>query len=128
MLLLSEAIRLGATWGPQAFGSYIDDKLGTCAIGAALLATGDLKPGCIEIKNKRNVWELFPSMNHQVADTVYGQHCSLFVKITYLNDIDGWSREQIADWIVEKGYDCEYVPPSTHQVKTQEVVGEAVAV
>lgn len=38
---LSEAIRLGAMWGPQTSGvSYDPTTHGTCAMGAAWLASG----------------------------------------------------------------------------------------
>lgn len=122
MLLLSEAIKLGATLGPQARGMLGDDDGSTCAIGAALLATGNLKPRHIRAD------KLFPALGLVVELTPKGKPITLAAKVVILNDRDGWSREQIADWIVEKGYDCEYVPPSTHQVKTQEAVGEVVAV
>lgn len=122
MLLLSEAIRLGATLSPQIRGMLSDDDGRTCAIGAALLATGNLKPRHIRAN------KLFPALGLVVEITPKGKPITLAAKVVNLNDRDSWSREQIADWIVEKGYDCEYAPPVIRQVKTQETVGEAVAV
>lgn len=97
---LSEAIREGAKLHPQIFGSYrkfdrdMCEVVGTCALGAVLVATGvdvdDLKaaypvlntsgPRCPQCRTKGDGW------------TVHGL-------VTHLNDLHEWTRERIADWV-----------------------------
>lgn len=52
---LSEAIKLGAMNGPQAFDAYTDG-VGTCALGAALKAVGcaPVDAGTIEAGEHRH--------------------------------------------------------------------------
>lgn len=92
---LSEAIRLGAMLGPQCKGSYrLRDA--TCALGAAAIA---MNCQC------RDLVTLFPEIGR------LGE-CGLGSKIAELNDFQDYSREQIADWLVESGLDCESVTPA----------------
>lgn len=92
---LSEAIRLGAMMGPQIHGSLLNLKTnGTCAIGAALLAVG--KGG-----DAFAIYTLFPSL------ILENDGVSPLSRILFLNDSCRRTREEIADYIVAKGWDCE---------------------
>ncbi len=98
---LSQAIRLGATFHPQCFGTLftyqrvhncsqlLEHPLiieASCAIGAAseaLMINGRIKS---EFKKRFNISEI------------------LFNEIVSKNDIERLTREQIADWLEEQGY------------------------
>lgn len=92
---LSDAIRLGATFHPQArfmFAARERDRtiIATCVLGAALEAVGlldDQHEGAVTIH------ERFPDVP---AEVVSG--------CIWLNDIKKYSREVIADWVTGKGY------------------------
>jgi hypothetical protein len=90
-VLLSEAIRLGAMLGPQIRGYYVAESGASCALGAAISAL-NLRPqfGYAEL------CRVFPRLRY-----------SLVQAIVQRNDWLGWTREQIADWIVASGIDCE---------------------
>jgi hypothetical protein len=102
-LRLSEAIRLGAMMKPPARG-VMGGAGGTCAIGAAADAIGHLHD-----REFRNAWDAFsqvwPILGVQTfgpSDTWTGRRKVKFhVRsiILSLNDDDGWTREQIADWV-----------------------------
>ncbi len=89
---LSEAIRLGAMLGPQAFAESFSVDGGSCARGAAMLAIGGTcwysGPWFIE----------FQSINttcpecHRIG-TAGG------IIAFCLNDHHRWTRERIADWV-----------------------------
>ena len=89
-MLLSEAIRLGAKLGPQAFGKLHDENTqGTCAIGAAFQVLGEFRS------------------EHQWCVAKIPIRCpdcgrekkKIYHIITHLNDHHRWSREAIADWV-----------------------------
>jgi len=90
---LSEAIRLGALWGPQIQGTYVSEQGGSCALGAAIQALG-LKPefGYAELRR------VFPDLSQSLVEAIVQR-----------NDFLGWTREQIADWLVQSELDCEAV-------------------
>lgn len=71
---LSEAIRRGEKMRPQSFTSTRDKNGGSCAIGAALDGGYDRTIGY-----------------------------DLISEIVRLNDLERWTREQIADWLAERG-------------------------
>lgn len=83
-LKLSEAIRLGAMLKPQAYGRFYNGY-GTCALGAALDASGQL-PLC-----NRDF--------HARVKRTFGASFWLRARIIWRNDVNRWSREQIADWV-----------------------------
>jgi hypothetical protein len=90
---LSEAIRLGALWGPQIRGAYVSEQGGSCALGAAIQALS-LKPefGYAELRR------VFPGLRQPLVEAIVQR-----------NDFLGWTREQIADWLVSSGLDCEAI-------------------
>lgn len=100
---LSEAIRLGSMMVPQAFRAeysynFRGKIIAACALGAAKLAIGvgeqDLGqqvyanwPWTMAIETKYSPENAEPSM------------VNIACLITQLNDLECWSREQIADWV-----------------------------
>ena len=111
IIKLSEAMRLGATYGPQCFGYYFYGKK-SCALGSVLQAINrrDMKLGRYQFLRKR-----FPELRKYIdlnqlpsnialksPDT--GNIMVLSSLIVHLNDIEGWTREQIADLLEDMGY------------------------
>lgn len=98
---LSEAIRAGALLRPQSFAGYFS-KTGSCAIGAAfeaigeVLRDGDGNPvtwrGCL-------LCELWPILAMQAQCPVAGTTHVMSAIIFCLNDDSRWSREAIAEWV-----------------------------
>lgn len=120
---LSEAIRLGAMLRPQAYGELHTNpgsghKASTCALGAALEATGHtykkvkVFPAGSRDRQGNDVsgesgvqlrgdwpenWkETFRTM---VCNPETGVQMMLHRVITDLNDVHRWTREKIADWV-----------------------------
>lgn len=88
-LKLSDAIRIGAKLRPQCFGVYAT-RYGTCAIGAALEATGRAPDQhCIAIEDVAGF---------------FGITQNLIVQVVGKNDVDHMTREEIADWLESIGY------------------------
>jgi hypothetical protein len=98
-MLLSEAIRLGAMLGPQVKDYFVVENGGSCALGAAIRALG-LKPqfGYAELLR------VFPALRQ-----------SLVQSIVQCNDRLGWTRQQIADWIIDNDLDCESAVESSSE-------------
>src|SRR5687768_8810316 len=88
---LSEAIRLGAMLGPQIQGRTFDGD-GSCALGSALLAIGETETYTAAFKH-------FPVTHKQAVHPLSGASVSVLSIVRMLNDADGWTREQIADWV-----------------------------
>lgn len=94
---LSQAIRIGATKRPQCFGDAFRHG-GSCALGAALEATG-VRPWSGS-ENDR-----YPT--HYVQGLIEARFrvpLRVTQQVWKLNDVKGWSREQIADWLESQGY------------------------
>lgn len=109
---LSEAIRLGAMLGPQIIGNEADKHGGSCAIGAAMLALGvhgnidEINQDFIDFPTE-TIESKFPDMFLRTDLGPLGYQ-SLYTSVACRND-DGMTREEIADWLVESGKDCESV-------------------
>lgn len=91
-LKLSEAMRIGARMRPQCFDEFFSDE-GSCALGAAWEGAGLLalrgEPG---------------QAITAVMDAFGFPRCSsLGLRIAERNDA-GETREEIADWLEERGY------------------------
>lgn len=106
---LSQAIRLGATFRPQCFGNLFqatDDGLGSCAIGAALEATGMIDPETYCAQRKYDVDDA-----NIILDLLARFHlCPVLhwnttvKQIMALNDCThSKSREYIADILEKRG-------------------------
>ncbi len=84
---LPTAIRIGAKIRGQTRSGHAFHKGRSCAIGAAMEAeTGE--PGPI------GAYDRWPEMNFQI-DPEY----SIWDAVIGLNDICGWTREEIAEWV-----------------------------
>jgi hypothetical protein len=106
---LARAIRLGAARRPQCFGSYFDERGGSCALGAAYDGMYELP------RQEKEQGEIIPRhlerLFHCLEDVVKrcpemsaaAQACRkrlpLGAMIVHLNDDHGWTREQIAEWL-----------------------------
>ncbi len=100
---LAEFIRTGSTRGPQCFGSYFDEKGGSCALGAVYDGVyhlprehGKLVPDHLE--------RLFRCLDEMTKKCP--QCCSkrlpLASMIVHLNDDHLMSRELIAEWLIQE--------------------------
>ena len=112
-MLLSEAIRLGSTLGPQARGMLHDGKGGNCALGAGYLAAGivedmDLAADqTIAIERWQDgVAKTFglPFYGHMLICPVGPLDCGeaigcVYGMVTHLNDRHLWTFDQIAAWV-----------------------------
>ena len=135
---LSEAIRLGAMMKPQAFGELMTtaefrtalmgqnirvvEITGTCALGAAMDAVGELPTASIyEMDYEYDGESVFPQLAHVVGDCPVagcayewpagaGRKKDLDNMIPHLNDEHLWTRERIADWVATvEPKECECV-------------------
>lgn len=114
---LSEAIREGAKLRPQCASAmfrqsdFTDGVLCSCALGAAYEATfkevpymgGDINDDAL-LKAMRSLRKEYPelSLYSSVYDLIHDS--ALSVAIANWNDVDGLTREAIADRLAELGY------------------------
>lgn len=107
---LSEAIRLGSMMTEKIMGSYIARNTNgvpvrTCALGAAVVATGDTRDCIADVLEQRfpiiTRMAVYPAplTIHTPAWLTTGTAATIGSNIAALNDTSGWSREQIADWV-----------------------------
>ena len=107
---LSEAIRLGAMNSPQIKGGYMDGE-GRCALSAACDAAG-IDPVTVDgrlVVDATKLEMTFPLLGKRLDQE---PHPSVECVIWSLNDFDGWTREQIADWVetIENQQEQEQAP------------------
>ena len=97
---LADFIRVGSSRGHQCFGSYFDEKGGSCALGAVYegvyhlpRAHGKLIPDHLE--------RLFRCLDEVTKPCPLGckKRLPLASMIVHLNDDHLWTREQIAAWL-----------------------------
>jgi len=84
---LPTAIREGSKLRKQGFGAYFDDEGGSCVFGAAIEAeSGEIRAGVL--------FDVWPELRREIdgANTLFGA-------MLFLNDLAGWTREEIADWV-----------------------------
>jgi len=109
---LSALIREGAKLHPQGFGAYRTWDKGvlesTCVVGAAMeaahlsVSTWGYTPTSRDL-NKVLGWKrssdvpIIPYPNGEFSPS------RIYSVIIYLNDMCGWSREAIADYLASKG-------------------------
>jgi hypothetical protein len=100
---LAEFIRAGSTHGHQCFGSYFDEKGGSCALGAVYEGVyhlprhhGKLVPDHLE--------RLFRCLDEVVKKCPQGcnKRLPLAPMIVHLNDDHRMTREQIAEWLAQE--------------------------
>ena len=102
-LELAAFIRAGSTHGHQCFGSYFDEKGGSCALGAVYEGVyhlprdhGKLVPDHLE--------RLFRCLDEVVKKCPQGcnKRLPLAPMIVHLNDDHRMTREQIAEWLAQE--------------------------
>jgi hypothetical protein len=119
-MLLSEAMKLGGMLGDQLVGIFVDGEGGSCALGSVMLAIGyPVSPYTCGESVWRQVAEIYPTLESLVAVEEKWYHPMLWDYIVKLNNVEGWTREQIADWLVTSGNDCEAILPLA-QVETKQ--------
>ncbi len=100
---LADFIRAGSMRGPQCFGSYFDEKGGSCALGAVYEGVyhlprqhGKLVPDHLE--------RLFRCLDEVVKNCPLGcgKRLPLAPMIVHLNDDHRMTREQIAEWLAQE--------------------------
>lgn len=105
---LAKAIRLGAARRPQCFGSYFDERGGSCALGAAYDGMYELprqarEPGEIVPRHLERLFHCLEDVVKRCPERIEGAACRkrlpLGAMIVHLNDDHGWTREQIAEWL-----------------------------
>jgi|ERR1043166_2272570 hypothetical protein len=108
---LSTAIRIGAKLRPQSqICLEHPTSNGTCALGAAFHAVMGMSPLEFEkshVKISGQLMKTFPQLRDKLSyynPVSEGHSYHLASCIVYLNDTLCWTREQIADWLEEKGY------------------------
>lgn len=97
---LSEAIRLGAMLNPQTQVGSLSHKGATCAIGGAMKAAGlSLKAFCpYDVAAAR-----WPILNNYTQSPISGFGIDRLMYVIWtLNDSEGWTREQIAEWVASQ--------------------------
>ena len=107
---LSTFIRLGSKLRLKGIGLLEDDEGNTCALGAAFHAKSGMSPReygkMVEVSDK--VSEMFPQLKNKIIfhidDYFEERQYTLKQIIIYFNDLLKWPREQIANWLEEKGY------------------------
>jgi hypothetical protein len=105
---LSEAIRLGAMMKPQGTGRLLRGGR-SCALGAALDAVGRLE-GQEMPTDRVDGWlydvlaQIWPwAVEAVVVDPCHqGLHLPVVDACWKLNDIQRYTREQVADWVEEQ--------------------------
>ena len=101
-LKLSEAIRLGSMIRPQVIGEFFADG-GSCALGAALEAIGVGYGTYDGDAPLDTVWpETWPDTWAVAACPECCRQSDAANIIAHVNDLHGWTREQIADWVAER--------------------------
>lgn len=105
-LTLSDAILKGATLRPQGRAAYFSpnefDIVASCALGAAFEAVTGRREHLFDTTIIGTLEEHWPSLDQDIVHPISHFHRPLWDVITDLNDLAGWSREQIAAWLKEK--------------------------
>jgi hypothetical protein len=107
---LAKAIRLGAARRPQCFGSYFDERGGSCALGAAYDGMYEMprearEPGEVVPRNLERLFHCLEDVVKQcpekaeAAEANCRKRLPLGAMIVHLNDDHGWTREHIAEWL-----------------------------
>ena len=98
---LAEYIRAGSTRGPQCFGSYFDDKGGSCALGAVYDAVyhQPRQHGKLITDHLERLFRSLDEVTKRCPHEGCKKRLPLAPMLVHLNDDHVWTREQIADWL-----------------------------
>lgn len=113
---LSDAIRLGAMMSPQGEGGWMDGAT-RCALAAASDAVGIpayLEAGWggrklgVDYQTLKQYFPVLFEMCFSPVPKCRPYKVELLEIIWTLNDVEKWTREQIADWVetVEMGFEA----------------------
>lgn len=97
---LADFIRAGASRGHQCFGSYFDERGGSCALGAVYEGVYHLPRGHGRIVPD-HLERLFRCLDEVTKACPRGcaKRLPLAAMIVHLNDDHRLTREQIAEWL-----------------------------
>jgi hypothetical protein len=91
--------------GDQLYGKLIDDRGGSCAMGAACLAAGFISKES-SLKYYSGVMVAWPWMDRTISCPSCGCEfrtslgaTGVWSAVVHLNNNHRWLREQIADWV-----------------------------
>src|SRR3954466_1155323 len=98
---LAEYIRAGSARGPQCFGSYFDEKGGSCALGAVYDAIYHLprQHGKLIPDHLERLFRCLDEVTKRCPHEGCKKRLPLAPMLVHLNDDHVWTREQIADWL-----------------------------
>lgn len=101
---LADFIRAGSTRGPQCFGSYFDEKGGSCALGAVYDGVYHLprKHGKLVPDHLERLFRCLDEVTKRCPHEKCAKRLPLAPLIVHLNDDHRWTREQIADWLTQE--------------------------
>lgn len=110
MMRMSDAMRLGAMLAGPVHGPVFSHDGGpcrACAIGAVLLAVLGEKEARKQVNDEscgyrvavRKLWPWINSTTFQHPITSCNTASPIISTIVFLFEVEGWSREQIADWL-----------------------------
>jgi len=98
---LADYIRAGSTRGPQCFGSYFDEKGGSCALGAVYDAVYHLprQHGKLIPDHLERLFRCLDEVTKRCPHEGCKKRLPLAPMLVHLNDDHLLTREQIADWL-----------------------------
>ncbi len=100
MLKLSQAIRIGARMGKQIRCKPYIVGTNSCALGSAMLALGMNDATYKGHYGTTGLEKLHP----QAFEALNAFSRKVGFPIQHANDYQGWTREQVADWLESQGY------------------------
>ena len=91
--------RAGATRGPQCFGSYFDEKGGSCALGAVYDAVYHLpkQHGKLIPDHLERLFRCLDEVTKRCPHEGCKKRLPLAPMLVHLNDDHVWTREQISE-------------------------------
>lgn len=123
MTRLSEHILLGAMLKPQGFscGSEHSAALATCALGAAAESMGFASAFSDEMRSA------FPLFDRNAEHPVRGFLAPMDGIIVDLNDMEKWTREDIARWVqsIEDQQESAAAAPAEESTPVQRIAEHA---
>jgi hypothetical protein len=100
---LADFIRAGSSRGPQCFGSYFDERGGSCALGAVYEGVYDLprSHGTLIPDHLERLFRCLDELTKQCPQEC-GKRLPLASMLVHLNDDHRLTRERIAEWLTRE--------------------------